>query len=920
MDNLALAFRRNVLLRVSFSLLRDEAKLRRSARETDRFFTRLETRADKARALFLLTKAFTHWAKSAEDEVQRTSVARRHILRTRFFNGWREITAVNELKTQHFVLGRFLRKLQAKAKEIQYNEAYAVALYEENLRRRMWRNLWFKFANNAAPRRHNDVVKRQTLRKLVEISQLLRERSENATNLYERAVVRKELGKWQQKAVTVRSQQVQANEHHQYTQLLSALRTLQKQAQLQPLLRQFQTSVNNHRMRNAFQGWQKDAELSRKARNVDQMRILRNTYTAWNDRLRSKVVEDRINDRVIVKALYKWTLASRVSLFQRVHDRQLKESTFLTWVTKANQRANTLDAAERRFAQFKRNQLLRTCLRKMELIASEKRREEFAILAEYQQKLKQRVFDTLKERNAHFQQLNVWTKDARFYMLSKRTLKVWGEATQHARRNRRRETYAQVRRLCKTNLVKKVFEHWRDRSSHIAALDQQATEFLKTRTLQSVGVKLHAWHDRAILLRQLDGQATSLFSQKLGHRFFDTWFSRLDTLQRLAGQAVALRQESAEIAAASALKKLGWRLWNLQRQEDNAKALHGRNFEKHVRAMIRYWLEQAAERRAERARDASPSPTSRSRSSRRGDGDDGNQNEERQDDDSNAGPATLHTQTADDTVPLEPWTAFDETALDFPTNNDLDLSLTITPERQQSQSQSKFNLSAASPSNTRPSIFSQRGSEIKRPSTFPQPQSQSILRPPPLHPTIQEDDEEELGGVEGEDTFWSGTPLPPPPSALLNRHRQSTTITNQSAMRVSRVGKPGYLKTPSKRTIVRSKHPELAFNTNIAAPGLSPEKNRLRSPVRRALGLDLRVPGAGSMSAPPVAMSRDVGGGVGGVSSFQRRLKEGGFGGTVGAGGTASRFGSSMRGARGRGNGKARARVEFEEGGEEAAA
>ncbi|KAF2850024.1 Sfi1-domain-containing protein, partial [Plenodomus tracheiphilus IPT5] len=438
MDTLALAFRRNVLLRVSFPLLYKAATIRRNNRETDRFFTRLESRADKARALFLLTKAFTHWATSAEDEVQRTSVARRHILRTRFFNGWRDITAVNELKIQHFVLGNFLRKWRAKAEEARRNEANAVAHYERIIANRALNKLKFTYFNIAAPAWHNNHVKGHTLRKMVEIAKILKDRGDWAVKRYEQSLLRQRLGQWQQRTLAVQSQQVQAIEQQRKSQLSSALHTLQKQAQLGPLIRQFQAHTNDRVIRGAFETWRKDAQLSQQARNVDRLRILRNAYTAWNDRLRSKVVEDRIDDRVIVKTLYKWTLASRVSLFQRVHDRQLKESTFLSWVTKANQRANTLDAAERRFAQFKQTQILRTCLRKMEVITSERRREEFAILAEYQKKLKQRIFDKLKERSAHFQQLTQWSKDARFYVLSKRTLKTWGEATQHARRNRRR--------------------------------------------------------------------------------------------------------------------------------------------------------------------------------------------------------------------------------------------------------------------------------------------------------------------------------------------------------------------------------------------------------------------------------------------------------------------------------------------------
>jgi protein SFI1 len=812
MDKLAIAFDRRILLKLSFEQLRDTVRMRRAGRETERFFARLEERADRARNIFLLTKAFTHWAQSAEDEVQRTSVARRHILRKRFFNGWRDITAVNELKVQHFVLAKFLRQWRVRTASVVEKAQYAVALYEDNLVRRIYKEWFFKFCAVAAPAWRNDRTRRTTLHKMSEIAQVMRERQEWAVERWQGGVLRRTLQHWRGETANVQALEPRADGFRRTALMSSVLTTLQKQAQLAPLLRQFQGRVNSRIVRTAFQEWRHSAQLSRQAHNVDRMRILRNSYTAWNDRLRIQALEDRINDRIIVESLYKWTLASRVALFQRVHDRQLKESTFLTWITKTNQHNNTLEAAERRFAQFKRAQSLRTCLRKMEVIAAEKKREEFAVLAEYQQKLKQRMFNTLKEKLAHFQQLNTWADAAHYYVLSKSTLKTWSAATQQTRRNRRRDTYAQVRRTVKTNLVRRMFANWRGRSSHVAHLHQQANDMLENRTLQNSNSILHQWHDRTITLRQQETQAINLYAYKLETRHFRVWSNRTETYQTMDSQAVALRQESAELAATSAFKKLGWRLWNIQRQEENARALYERNFEKHVRAMIRFWAEQMNERLANRPE--SPTPTRRSRRSRRDDDrDDRDPNHPSSDNEDDDIFATGIDNAA-------PFSAFEE-------STDLDLSLSITPEVQRT---------IFPPSSSRP------------------PPNRSILRPTPARPnsfpqTIPEDSILDPAFAQGLDRdladpsgFWTGTPMVPPTVSVLG------------------MSKPGYLKTPSKRSLARAKRPELPA---------SPEKrDRVLSPVRRHLG---------AASAPPAQRNIEADRGVGSVTSFQRRLREGGF-------------------------------------------
>ncbi|CAE7014061.1 Sfi1-domain-containing protein [Pyrenophora teres f. teres] len=859
MERAAIAFDRHVLLRASIVQLRDTALMRRSARETNRFFDRLETRADKARSLFLLTKAFTHWAKCAEDEVQRTSVARRHILRTRFFNGWRDITAVNELKIQHFALAKFLSRWRSRTAEVRDRDQFAGEYYEDKLVNRSWKALNDAYLERGASNWHDKRVVRTSLQKWHTTTETLRERDVWASDRWDATVLRKTFQTWRQRTAAVQTMQSQANGFQQNSVLRTAFHVIQKQARLEPLLRQYRAGTDRRVLTTAFQDWCTDAQLSRQARNVDRMRVLRNAYTAWNDRLRIKALQDRINDRLIVESLYKWTLASRVSLFQRVHNRQLKESVFLTWITRTNQRANTLDAAERRFAQFKRNQLLRTCLRKMEAITTEKRAEEFAIVAEYQQKLKQRIFDKLKERQQHFQQLSKWSADARFYVLGKHTLKTWSEATQHARRNRRRDAYSQVRRTVKTNLVRKAFEYWRSNANHVVALTQRANDMRDNRTLQNSAAIVHQWHDRTLVLRQQDAQAANLHAFKVSTRYLTHWSERMNTLQTMDAQAVALRQESTELAATGALKKMGWRLWNIHRQEDNARALFDRNFEKHVRAMVRFWLEKANERLAERS--ASPTPRRR----RRRDDDHGNDNDGGNraglDDhlDNDKGEQGGLDQPNEETQRLEGWSAFDETALGL--NNDLDLSLSITPEQPKRYPSFTPNVYSRPPlsSSARPP-----GSILRRSTTFGQ--SQSTFRPQPA--TIAEDEESDIDFFDAaQSTFWTGTPMPPPPTS-----------------------KPGYLKTPSKRSVARAKHPELPP---------SPEKQlRVQSPVRRPLPLRLERERAGltlgSMSAPPVRSTLDPSLGaapIGGVTSFERRLREGGFGGSVAATGGAGRLG-----------------------------
>jgi protein SFI1 len=793
---------------VKEELLR-EAQNRRSLRETDDFFIRLEDRAARARSLFLLTKAFTHWAKSAEDEVQRTSVARRHILRTRFFNGWRDITAVNEMKVQHFVLGTFLHKWRRRTTEVRQRQEQAIQLYDDNLQRKYYKDWFFKFCEIAAPAWRNarldPRLKRATFQQWHEAAAIWSERDAWATDRRDQLIQRKSIRIWRQKTATVRALGPQAEEFRRRSLSTNALATIQRQARFAPLLSAFQVAGDAQRLQMTFQTWRHTAELSRRSKNVERLRVLRNAWTAWNDRLRIRALEERINDRVLIENMYKWTLASRVSLFQRVHDRTLKENCFSTWTTKRNQRIemrndrqNRLDIAEIRLDQFKRTQLLRTCLRKIEAETAEKRAEQAAMTVQYDMKLKQRIFEQLLGKHAHFQQLNRWAGDAQFYVLTTHTLKRWKDATQHARRNRRREAYAQMRRTTKLNLVKKTFGVWRVKAETIAEQHQQADAMLYTRAAQDSQTLLAHWRDRATVEQVQTAQAGQHYDIKIQARFFGVWKKRLEALDNMSSQAVDFRQIGVEVAAATYLKKLEWEGWEIGLRNKSAVALHERHFRQHVSAMIRFWNQQTLSRVA--ARPVSPTPASRSRHIRHNEDEDQNEVVAAFEDaeplfDDNAG---------DETRRLEGWTEFDQSALD--------LSFSISPQDQLPQP--FLPPSRARPSSSRPTPT--------RPQTYPIPKFtlRSALRRP-TQPPIQEDTDFDNDAPDA-----TSTPMPP--------HLRA-----------------GYMKTPSKRSVIQHKRSEIQT---------SPQKRM------------------GAMSAPPAAGLRDVPGvRLGGVRSFGGMLKESGF-------------------------------------------
>jgi protein SFI1 len=751
---------RNALLRQSVDAWRAALLEKRRVAETERFFSHLADRAGKARDLFLLTKAFTHWAQCASDEVQRTSVARRHILRTKYFNAWRDITAVNELKVRRHGLQKFLYTWRQRTAAVQNDSFQALVVYQKNLVHRVYWKWFWTFCERRAPVWSRGRLRRTVFTKWKEIAKELKEREIWVDKLRKNDLQRKMLQRMKDKLAAIRNLEPIAQEFRKIATLSSAFYPFKRAIQFAPKLGQVTQRIDSRVLHSTFQTWKLRAQQERRAVRIDKMRILRNTWTAWNDRLRIQSLAVQINDRILVQALYKWALASRESVFIRVQDAKRKESVFHKWLGKARSQQSSLKVAERRFTALRRRRLLRACVDRLETATVAVKDLEHIAMSVYNPKILRNALDKVTERHEHISQLDQWAEDARFFVLTSTCLKRWKEATQHSRRNRRREAYAVVRRGYKLNLVKNAFAVWKGKTSQLEARAQQAGQVYQDHVRRKTAQLVTNWRDHVVALRNRANQAAQMYHSKLSSMSLTYLRQRLASLQSLDRRALALRQESIDITASACFKKLEWRLFQVQRGEQNALALRQRNFEKHFRAMVRFWTEQTSDRRAQRG--IPPSPTA-------------GQDRDDEPDDGGGG-----EDDENDTRRLEAWTAFDAEGLGLSASNiDLSLYSPQPPAQQDTRS--------APPENP--------------PSPSPQ------HNPPPIP---------ELGIP-----FATSTPM------------------------------PGYLRTPSKRSVARLKR-------------------------QLDLGDTHRIGQLGVASAPAAGFRRGTED-VDRVTSFQSRLRQGGY-------------------------------------------
>ena len=575
------------------------AQLRDAVFDSD-FWDQQARRAARARDLFLLTKAFTHWAQSASDEVARTNIARRHILRTRYFNAWRDITAVNELKCRRAGLRKWFGIWRTKTNARLDRDEKAITFNDSRLLERTYWAWFWAFCNRKAPLWREFRLKAVPFDKLMIHSADVHSRTLATEDLRDRTVQLECLLSMHQRASRLLNDEAAALELHKKQLLASSFSAVRRKNQFEPRIQQLQKTSSRRLQRSALIDWHSKASASRLARKVDEQRVIHNAWTAWNDRLRTQALHFKIDDRLLVQSLYKWVLEARLSLFSRLKEHRQKSDALRQLDIRATERRSQLDEASQLLQQSQRQRLLRTTLIKIHGISRRREHDELAAVEFRNSRDLPSVVQRWKGRCSREMRLHAMAGQARFYFLASKSIKKWKEATTNSQKRRRREAYAAIRRQHKMGLARRTLGSLVSRARTLHAARVQAEQLSLNKTVVICQQYLHHWHTQSEHWQADEQRADSVISQyRLGDAL-SALSLRLSEIEAQEEQAQAVARAVQDKFAYRVFRRLGDKLFVLGRQADTAQAWQDRKFGQHRKEMVRYWAVRANERRAAR--------------------------------------------------------------------------------------------------------------------------------------------------------------------------------------------------------------------------------------------------------------------------------------------------------------------------------
>lgn len=594
LDRLAAARDAEVLLRQAFEHWRARLHAKKQAAETERYFRHQERNVKRCRDLMLMGKAFTHWSQCTLEERRRTSDARQHVLRLKYFHAWRDITVENQWTVRHQALRKFFGVWKQRCIRRLTNDIKADLVRHENLSQIAYWQWFWTFCEKRAPEWRTGRLRSKYLLQWVAAFKTNKRQDQQAIVSSNLLYYRRCLSRWRHKTQVIHDSRRKALAFVEERQATHALQAWRRGKDYAPLAHQISIMVDWRVAGVTFAIFITRFRFEKQAEAVDRLRTARNAWTQWNDRLRWQTIAHRIDDRYCLEALYRWVIAERCLLLQRLRAERLRKYCLNKlrhqWVLNNLQRAKSCQIIE----DIQTKSCLRSFLARWHSQLDTLRRDEWLAFEFHTPKATQDALQTWNQSFNHVRTLNQWAKDAQFYFVAKRMIERWRTATTESKRQKRKNAYVHARRMIKINLARGNLRRWHVVFTHMVSLQQQAKSFNQDRLLRVGTIMFDSWRDQSDFTRDHEAQADRHYSKRLLERHLYTWIERLEEQAKLEEIADLNGDLRVKNVAFGWFNSLRLKIIELKGQEANAENLRNWYEKRRMRNLLRRWQDKTS--------------------------------------------------------------------------------------------------------------------------------------------------------------------------------------------------------------------------------------------------------------------------------------------------------------------------------------
>lgn len=407
---------------------------------------------------FILSKAFTHWANRADEEVQRTQVARRHILRKKCFSAW---------------VGEWDRdESESESKAVWFSQMVAM---------RDWRDA--AQTQSGKQRRAQALAIRKRRRDLTEDALIVwyqESKMRMAMTIDHTRLRAACLYHWQGKSGWLSSAHEEAEGIFRGSMLGRYMRHWKNSARVQERAEDGAGPIIVRRdefLRSGLSlAWRQEAEECKSREKIAIIQDLKEHAKHWMYETRLRAWQDQQDAEALDSSTYHWYCEWRLILCKRVTQRQERARFCEKW-TEAAAESHTSSRNMRHLAREVRYHDSITGFFNASIDAIEQL-EMGAMHARGMilQRVVPKAIEQWRGQLEPVSKLQNWSRLGRFYSISDSVMKHWREVRRQEWQRRMRILYTDFRYRVRCDTLRESLDSWRQKSAEVITSGWEADD------------------------------------------------------------------------------------------------------------------------------------------------------------------------------------------------------------------------------------------------------------------------------------------------------------------------------------------------------------------------------------------------------------------------------------------------------------
>ncbi|OIW28018.1 Sfi1-domain-containing protein, partial [Coniochaeta ligniaria NRRL 30616] len=437
----------------------------------------IERRVTRAYNRIIVRKAFWHWFASAQDEVERTEIARRHILRKRYFEAWRSHQADVEAKIHTFRLRTLIRVWKRAAIHQEVRENFAVQRYRHNLVENVFNTWYDEYRAQLA-----DELWACRVREKYMI--VWKAETRRSADLYEecffidqRFLLERVISIWRRAAEELQMMAYGCTGQKLSRDLQRALQDWWTLASLNKKLREF-TEERDRRIKSQIidQWVTQNREADQQgllARRLDMQELV----VHWRNEAKFRIFKDNRLRELKLEVISHWRLEVKLANYKRLRERRTKEGILAKLRTAAaeskTEAIQVLQTADTVAERREKASILRIWRGRTSACLDQRDTATDRYFFSMASSCVEHWYIRAGEEASRIAELRAFAARGAYYVAASNVIGSWAEITKRARRERLTRAYHTFRRRYKVSMVDKCLSKWRaaTRESHGLSYD-----------------------------------------------------------------------------------------------------------------------------------------------------------------------------------------------------------------------------------------------------------------------------------------------------------------------------------------------------------------------------------------------------------------------------------------------------------------